>query len=64
MPKETTYKVRFAGRCTDEFNPHEFDCTFGFGTKTQANAFYDFKRQAEEPDVELTVIEKLFPEKS
>ena len=57
------YKVRFTGRCVDEFNPHDFDCTFGFETMAQANAFYDFKRQEDDPDVKLALIEKLFPEK-
>ena len=62
-----SYKIRFTGRITDEFNPHEFDCTFDFPTKAQAKAFYDFKlvqkREKDVPDEELVLVEKLFDQK-
>ena len=60
-----SYKIRFTGRCNDEFNPHEFDCTFGFGKKTEADAFHDFKlsQREDEPNTELLSVKKLYEKK-
>ena len=60
-----TYKVRFTGRCTDEFNPHEFDCVFKFSEKNEADAFFDFKlgQIDEEPNTEFFLVKKLYEKK-